>query len=67
MLALVSSGMGAALIPEAAARLKFNGIVLRKMQMEPAAPVETVCSYRGDNENPILQIFKRDILPAFTR
>jgi DNA-binding transcriptional LysR family regulator len=62
MLALVSSGVGAALIPEAAARLQFNGIILRKMAMEPARPVETVCSWRRDNDNPILQIFKRDIL-----
>jgi DNA-binding transcriptional LysR family regulator len=62
MLALVSAGVGAALIPEAAACLQFNGIVLRKVEMTPPRPVETVCSYRRDNDNPILQIFKRDIL-----
>jgi DNA-binding transcriptional LysR family regulator len=67
MLALVSSGVGAALIPEAAARLQFNGIILRKMAMDPAKPVETVCSWRRDNDNPILQIFKRAILRPIVR
>jgi DNA-binding transcriptional LysR family regulator len=67
MLALVSAGVGAALIPEAAARLHFNGIVLRDIAMEPAQPVETVCSWRRNNDNPILHIFKRDVLPGFGR
>jgi DNA-binding transcriptional LysR family regulator len=65
MLALVGSGVGAALIPEAAARLQFNGVVLRKMQTEPQDPVQMVCAYRRDNDNPILEIFKRDILHSF--
>jgi hypothetical protein len=39
--------------------------VLRRMETEPAQPVETVCSYRRDNDNPILDIFKRDILNEF--
>jgi hypothetical protein len=37
------------------------------MAMDPAKPVETVCSWRRDNDNPILQIFKRDILRPFVR
>jgi DNA-binding transcriptional LysR family regulator len=61
MLALVNAGLGAALIAESARRLQFDGIVLRKMATEP---VETVCAYRRDNSNPILQLFKRDILPT---
>jgi DNA-binding transcriptional LysR family regulator len=65
MLALVHSGIGVALIPEAATRLHFEGIVLRRMETEPVQPVETVCSYRRDNDNPILDIFKRDILNEF--
>ena len=28
-------------------------------------PVHTVCVYCRDNENPILQMFVRDILPGF--
>lgn len=65
MLALVSSGVGVALIPTAAARLQLRGVVLRTMQTDPPAPVQTVCAYRRDNGNPILEIFRRDILPAF--
>jgi DNA-binding transcriptional LysR family regulator len=62
MLALVNAGLGAALIAEGAQRLQFDGIVLRKVDTEP---VETVCAYRRDNDNPILQVFKRDVLPTF--
>jgi DNA-binding transcriptional LysR family regulator len=67
MLALVSAGVGAALIPEAAASLQFKGIVLRKVTMEPARPVETVCAWRRDNDNPVLHIFRQDILRNFSR
>lgn len=62
MLALVRAGVGAALIAEGAARLKFDGIVMRRLQTEP---VEMVCTYRRDNDNPALQLFKRDVLPSF--
>lgn len=62
MLALVRAGVGAALIAEGAARLKFEGIVMRRLATEP---VETVCTYRRDNDNPALQLFKREVLPSF--
>lgn len=62
MLALVNSGIGVALIPEAAARLRFEGTTLRRMTMDPAQPVETIVAYRADNDNPILRIFMRDVL-----
>ncbi|TFW36200.1 LysR substrate-binding domain-containing protein [Massilia horti] len=65
MLALVRTGVGVALIPGAAMRLQLNGIILRKVATEPAEPVQMLCSYRRDNDNPILQLFKRDILPTF--
>jgi len=64
MLALVNSGIGVALIPEAATRLKFGGLVLRRMATDPPEPVETVCSYRHDNDNPLLTIFRERILPG---
>jgi DNA-binding transcriptional LysR family regulator len=64
MLALVRAGVGAALVADGAARLKFDGIVMRKMETEP---VHMVCSYRRDNDNPVLQLFLREILPAFHR
>jgi DNA-binding transcriptional LysR family regulator len=62
MLALVCAGLGAALIAEGAARLKFDGIVMRRVATEP---VEMVCMYRRGNENPVLQLFLRDVLPSF--
>jgi DNA-binding transcriptional LysR family regulator len=62
MLALVSAGIGAAMVSEACARLQFDGVVLRRIKTEP---VSTVCAYRRNNENPILQLFIRDILPTF--
>jgi DNA-binding transcriptional LysR family regulator len=65
MLALVDSGIGVALIPESAARLQFGGIVLRKIASEPVRPVKMVYSYRKDNNNPVLDIFRREILAGF--
>jgi len=62
MLALVRAGVGAALIAEGAARLKFDGIVMRRLETEP---VETVCTWRRDNDNPALQLFRREVLPSF--
>jgi DNA-binding transcriptional LysR family regulator len=62
MLALVRAGVGAALIAEGAARLKFDGIVIRPMETEP---VETVCTFRRDNDNPVLRLFLREVLPSF--
>ena len=65
MLALVQSSIGVALIPEAAMRLHFEGTVMRRMTIDPPKPVVTVCSYRKDNDNPILGIFKTAILEKF--
>lgn len=62
MLALVRAGVGVALIGESAARLQFEGIVMRRMETEP---VELVCTYRRSNDNPALEAFKREILPTF--
>jgi len=62
MLALVDSGIGVALTPETASRLHFEGVLLRRMTMNPLRPVEMVFSYRKDNDNPILEIFRRDVL-----
>lgn len=62
MLALVNAGIGAALVAEGATRLHFDGIVVRRIDTEP---VRMVCAWRRDNDNPILQLFKRDIVPNF--
>jgi DNA-binding transcriptional LysR family regulator len=62
MLALVGAGMGAALIAEGAARLKFEGIVLRKVATDP---VHLVATYRRDNDNPVLALLKQQVLASF--
>ena len=62
MLALVRAGIGAALIAEGAARLKFDGVVMRRMTTEP---VDTVCTYRRNHDNPVLQLFLQEVLPTF--
>jgi DNA-binding transcriptional LysR family regulator len=62
MLALVRAGIGAALIAEGAARLKFDGVVMRRVATEP---VDTVCTYRRNHDNPVLQLFLDEVLPTF--
>jgi DNA-binding transcriptional LysR family regulator len=62
MLALVSSGMGVALIPASAARLQFRGITLRHVRTAPPAPVELVASWRQDNDNPLLKVLRQEVL-----
>lgn len=62
MLALVRAGVGAALIAEGASRLKFDGIVMRRLATDP---VEMVCTWRRDNDNPVLALFRQRILPSF--
>lgn len=62
MLALVGAGMGAALIAEGAGRLKFEGVVLRRVDTDP---VQLVGAWRRDNGNPVLQLFRQRILPSF--
>lgn len=62
MLALVGAGLGAALIAEGACRLKFEGVVTRRVATEP---VQLVCAYRRGNDNPVLALFKNKVLPSF--
>jgi DNA-binding transcriptional LysR family regulator len=64
MLALVRAGIGAALIPGGATSLQFSGIVLRRMATEPPEPVQICCSWRRDNHNPVLDIFKSEVMPG---
>jgi DNA-binding transcriptional LysR family regulator len=67
MLALVGSGIGAALTPQTASRLHFQGVLLRRVETKPPRPVEMVFSYRRDNDNPILAIFRREVLETLDR
>ena len=64
MLALVESGVGVALMPETATRLRFAGAVLRRVEMTPARPVEMAFSCRTDNTNPMIKVFRREVQEA---
>jgi len=64
MLALVGSGVGAALTPETASRLHFEGVLLRRVEMTPLRPVEMVFSFRKDNDNPILKVFRGEVVQS---
>ncbi|WP_216821610.1 LysR family transcriptional regulator [Uliginosibacterium sp. TH139] len=61
MLALVASGVGVALIPESASGLHLEGVLLRKLP-ELGPMVGRVVSFRRDNDNPMLTLFRRDVL-----
>ena len=54
MLALVRAGIGAALVPQSATALKFDGVLYRPVETEPAKPVELLFAWRRDNDNPAL-------------
>ena len=55
VLALVRSGFGAALVPESASRLHYEGLVYRRVGgLAPAKPVELHMLWRHDNDNPAL-------------
>jgi DNA-binding transcriptional LysR family regulator len=55
VLALVHSGLGAALVPEAAMSLRFDGVHFRPVVTSPPHPVELYLVWRGDNDNPALE------------
>ena len=55
ILAFVKAGLGAALIPEAATSLRFEGVVFRPLdKIRPARPVELFMAWKSDNDNPAL-------------
>ena len=56
ILALVRAGFGAALIPEAATSLRFEGVVIRPVhKIRPARPVELFMAWKDSNDNPALK------------
>jgi len=55
MLALVHARIGAAVVPEAAMRLHFDGVEFRPLDITPARPVELFVAWRRDNDNPSLK------------
>ena len=62
MLSLVSSGIGVALVPQAASKLQFKGVVLRPLSGSGLPVAESVCSYRKNNQNPMLKRFLGEVI-----
>lgn len=57
ILGLVQAGLGVALVPESARRLRFEGVVLREVEMAQSPPVEVCAVWRRASENPALKGF----------
>jgi len=57
ILALVSAGLGAALVPDSLAKLVFPNVVFRRVELDPPHPLEMILAWRQQNENPALPIF----------
>jgi DNA-binding transcriptional LysR family regulator len=57
ILALVSAGMGAALVPEPLTLLGFPDVEFRPVVLNPADPLEMFMLWRPQNENPALPAF----------
>ncbi|MFF3501645.1 LysR substrate-binding domain-containing protein [Streptomyces sp. NPDC003247] len=54
ILALVNGGWGIALVPEAAAQMRYGGIVFRPVDLPDPQPVELNFVWRKNNDNPAL-------------
>jgi DNA-binding transcriptional LysR family regulator len=57
ILALVRAGLGIALVPAAAASLRFEGVTLRAVETRPARPVELFLAWSRTADNPALPAF----------
>jgi DNA-binding transcriptional LysR family regulator len=57
ILALVSSGLGAAMVPAAAQSLHFDGVTFRVIKTTPSHPVELYLVWRKDSENAVMSQF----------
>ncbi|PZN96419.1 MAG: LysR family transcriptional regulator [Hyphomicrobiales bacterium] len=56
ILAMVHSGVGVALVPQAALNLHFNGVALRPIDLPRQRPAELFFVSREDNDNPLVPI-----------
>jgi len=63
ILALVSAGMGVALVPQSAGSLLARGVVLRELQPEPRPLAELHLIWRKGHDNPALRMFRDKVLP----
>ena len=55
--ALVASGFGVCLIPEAATSLQLPGVTYRPIKASLVPSIDLACLYRRDDESPILAAF----------
>lgn len=55
--ALVSSGFGLCITPEAASSLQLPGVVYRPLKADPPPTVDLVCLYRQGDVSPVLKAF----------
>jgi DNA-binding transcriptional LysR family regulator len=63
ILALVSAGMGLALVPESASSLRVGGVVLRELRPAPKAVAELHLAWRRGQDNPAFRMFRNLVLP----
>ncbi|MFD6279879.1 LysR substrate-binding domain-containing protein [Streptomyces sp. NPDC060209] len=61
LLAMVNAGWGIAFVPEAAAQMRFSGIVFRSLELSDPAPVELHLVWRRNNDNPALHALLRHL------
>lgn len=57
ILALVSAGLGAAIVPAAAQNMHFGGVTFRPIEITPERPVELHLVWRKDHDNGVLNQF----------
>jgi len=55
--ALVASGFGICITPEAASNLRLPGVVYRPVKATPPPTIDLACLYRCNDESPILLAF----------
>jgi len=65
MLSLVSAGLGAALVPESLAKLSFPNVIFKRVDLEPAIPLELFMAWLPQNKNPALAPFLAVCRPIF--
>ncbi|MFE5022540.1 LysR substrate-binding domain-containing protein [Streptomyces sp. NPDC056656] len=61
ILAMVNAGWGIALVPEAAAQMRFGGITYRPLHLREPKPVELNLVWRKNNDNPALEALLRHL------
>jgi len=61
ILALVDAGWGLALVPEAAARMRYAGVAFRPVRLPTPEPVRLDLVWRKDNDNPALGTLLRQL------